>query len=262
MSPTLAQSLVAFIVLAALILLNAFGILSPVLDWGRISTGFIIIPFVKVLYLAKNFGLTVTSIRDLASQNEILTSQVQKLTADLAFLEKTRDENKVLRESLGFQGESRLSLIPAEIISFDSLNQKAVLKAGTKQGIAAGDSVVVSGSVLVGVISQVSVKTSEMELVTSSGTAINAKTASGKATGIVRGEHGLGLLFDQVSRTESLKPGDRVVTSGLGGKYQGNLFIGTVGEIRSGASELFQTAGVVPAADLRNLQIVFVVKKQ
>src|SRR3989338_6179497 len=261
MTNTFAKTLVAFLILAALMLANGFGLLSPVLDWGRISTGLLITPFVAVFGTARNFGQTAADIRDLAEQNSLLESQVQKLTSELALLEKASEENKALRQALGFEAKSRLNLISAEVLTVDSLEQMAALKAGSRQGVAAGDSVVVSGSVLVCTVTQVSENTSQMQLITSSATAVNARTASGSASGIVHGEHGLGLLLDQVARTEVLKAGDRVMASGLGGKYLGNLFIGTIGEIRS-SSELFQSASVVPAADLRDLRFVFVVKKE
>lgn len=263
MSQTVAQSLIAFFILAVLVLLNAFGILSPVMDYTRLGSEFLMTPLVKILEMARNFGTTVTAIRNLAAQNEILTEQVQKLTAEAALLEKSRSENKLLREALGFQSETNLKLISAEVITFDQFNldQKAVLNRGSDHGLAVGDSVVVAGAVLVGVLTDVSAKTAEMELITSSATVVNARTAGGGATGIVRGEHGLGLLFDQVSQGERLAAGDRVVTSGLGGKFAGSLLIGIIGEIRSGASELFQTASLIPAANFRDLSIVFIVKK-
>jgi len=128
--------------------------------------------------------------------------------------------------------------------------------------IEAGDAVVVSGKVLVGVVSAVFDSTSQFELITSSGIAVNAQVSKREATGgIVRGEHGLGLLFDLISQTEVIKLKDRIITSGLGGRFPANLLIGEVGEIRSSSSELFQKASVISATNLRNLRVVFVVKK-
>lgn len=263
MSNSLIQISAALFILVVLMFLQAFGVLSPVIDFGRIGMDFITRPAVRVLEKARDFTVAFFSVYGLVRQNEILTSQAEALSAEVAELELARHENTVLRQSLGFQSSSKLNLIPAEVISYDYLNfdQKAVLNRGSDHDLRVGDNVVVSGGILVGIITETSGKTSEMELITSSNMTVNAKTTDGSASGVIRGEHGLGLLFDQVSKTEVLKKSDMVVTSGLGGKFLNNLLVGTISETRSGSSELFQTASIVPAADFRNLEIVFIVKK-
>jgi len=263
MPQNLAQISLAIFALVALMFLQGFGILGPVIDAGRFGMDFTTRPPVFVLEKIRNFSLAFFSVHSLVRQNEILQSQVQSLSAEVVELEQAREENKALREALGFQGQSKLRLIPAEVISYDYLNfdQKAVLNRGSDAGLLVGDNVVVSGGILVGIITEVSGKTSEMELITSSNMVVNGRTTDGSATGVVRGEHGLGLLLDQVSQTEVLKNGDKVVTSGLGGKFINNLFIGTITETRSGSSDLFQTASLIPAADFRNLEIIFIVKR-
>ncbi len=263
MPQNLAQISIAIFALIALMFLQGFGILGPVVDTGRLAVNFIVRPPVFVLEKIRDFGLAFFAVHGLVKQNEILRSQVQTLSAEVADLEQSREENKTLREALGFQGQSRLQMIPAEVISYDYLNfdQKAVLNRGSDAGLVVGDNVVVSGGILVGMLTEVSAKTSEMELITSSNMVVNARTTDGSATGVVRGEHGLGLLFDQVSQTEVLKKDDKVVTSGLGGRFLNGLFVGTITDIKSGASELFQTASLIPAADFRNLEIIFIIKR-
>ena len=263
MPQNLAQISLAVFALIILLFLQGFGVLGPVIDGSRLAANFAIRPAAAVLEKTRDFTVAFFSVHSLVSQNEILTNKVHSLSAELAEAEQAREENRILREALGFQGETKLNLTPAQVISYDYLNfdQKAILNRGRDDGLAVGDNVVISPGILVGIITDVSGKTSEMELITSSNMAVNGRTTDGNATGIVRGEHGLGLLLDQVSQTESLKKGDKIVTSGLGGKFINNFFVGTVVEIRSGSSELFQTASIIPAADFRNLEIAFVVTR-
>lgn len=243
-------------------LMHGFGLLAPIMDGGRLGTNFFIQPVVKGLERVRDLAVAFFLVHDAVRENELLSRQVEMLAAQVATDEQTRAENKVLREALGFRAKTSLELIPAQVISYDYLNldQKAVLNRGNDHGVAVGDNVIVAGPILIGIITETTNKTSVMELITSSNMTVNAKTTDGRATGVVRGEHGLGLLLDQVSRSEVLKSSDQVVTSGIGGKFAGNLYIGRVAETRSGASELFQTASVIPAADFRNLEIVFIVK--
>lgn len=231
-------------------------------DYARKGVELVNTPLVAVLSGIRNSFLFFGKIGDLYDENIILTEQVRELSASVAALEKASQENRILREALGFEQERGLDLLPAEVITRDFLvsDQKLVLNRGAKDGITTGNAVVVSGKVMVGVISQTFDRTSEMQLLTATGVAVNAEDTRSGATGVVKGEHGLGLLFDLISQDVSVKPGDKLVTSGLGGAYPKNLLIGTISDTRSGSSELFQNASVIPAADLRGLRFVFIVK--
>lgn len=253
----------AGLIVVGLIFLNVAGLLAPVLDSGRLGSDFLGAPLVRTFQKTENFPRFFWQLRDLNAQNRLLTGQVEKLTAELAGLEKAGQENRVLREALGFAAKAKLDLIPAEVITWEELStsQTVTLNRGADHGVTAGDTVIVSGGVLVGLITEVLSDTSQMEVITSSSMAVSAEVVPGNASGVVRGEHGLGLLFDLVSQTDVVKEGDRVLTSGLGGRFPPGLLVGQISKIRSGPSELFQKAAVLPATDLRNLSVVFVVKK-
>ncbi|MBI4050202.1 MAG: rod shape-determining protein MreC [Candidatus Doudnabacteria bacterium] len=254
---------IAFLVLMGLVLLNLAGGLQFVQDYGRKVVEFFDIPLVAVFSGIKKFSLVVVHVDDLYDQNIILTEQVQELSAEVATLEKASAENRILREALGFEQGRSLNLLPAEVITRDFMapDQRLVLNRGAESGVTRGAAVIVSGRVLVGVISEVFNGTSEVQLLTASGVSVNAEDAVTGATGIVKGEHGLGLLLDLISQDATVNPGDRLVTSGLGGTFPKNLLIGKIGDTRSGTSELFQNASVIPAADLSALRFVFVVKR-
>ncbi len=263
MRQPLVHLILAFLVLGSFVFLNLVGFLAPVLDIGRLAVDFLTFPLVKGFAKFKEAIYLVLEIQDLSKRNEILTKQIQELTAELAVLEKAKLENRFLREALGFKAEHLYPLVAAEIIAWDQLNvgEKVTLNRGTRHGVGLGAPVVAAGGILVGVISQVAEHTSQMELLTSSAVTINAEVAASGTSGIVRGEHGLGLTFDLVSQTEILKVGDKVLTSGLGGQFPKNLLIGEIDKIRSAESELFQKASVLPATNLRSLRFVFVIQK-
>lgn len=264
MSKSFIHSFTALFLFVLLILASVSGILAPITDYGRMGANVLMIPFAAVFFKINNFFGVVENIRDLAAQNDILGKQIEELTGELAVLEKEGQENRILREALGFKQNTKLKLIPAEVITLDPLkgDVRVTLNRGSNQGVSAQDAVVVSGNVMVGVIAEVSDNTSQMDIVTSSQVNINAQNTSGKASGLVKGEHGLGLLFDLVSQNEAITLGDKIVTSGLSGLYPKNLLIGAVSEIRSSSSELFQRASVIPAANLRELRVVFIVKNE
>jgi rod shape-determining protein MreC len=65
--------------------------------------------------------------------------------------------------------------------------------------------------------------------------------------------------MDFILKDADIQRGDEVVTSGLGGVYPAGLLIGYVGRVYRDRTGLFQYADIVPAADLRSLDVVFVV---
>lgn len=255
--------LIAFLIFTALVFLSVSGLLAPVIDGGRVTVNFLTGPLVIFFRSVAEVLEVLGSLGDLHAQNRILTKQAAELTAELSRHEETEVENRALRDALAFLTKSKPGLIPAEVIVFDPFDAdgKITLNRGSDHGVRAQDAVVAPGSILVGVITSVLPNTSQMALITSSDVTINAKTADGQAIGVARGEHGLGLSFDLVSHTESIKSGDRVVTSGLGGAYPPNLFLGEVGEIRPSGALLFQSASITPAVNLRSLRAVFILKK-
>lgn len=262
MSHSLVHIVMATMLFGLLIFLSIAGPLNFVLDWSRKGVDVLAtpvrLPFNKVKTLTQIFF----GLQDLSERNVFLTRQVEELTSELAVLEKAREENKFLKEALGFSTSSRLELVAAEIIAWDplSLDPRLTLNRGENHGLKVGAAVVVPGPVMVGIVTEVYPLTSQMELLTSSHAAVNAEVIPSGATGIVRGDLGLGLSIDFLSQDVEIDSGDRVLTSGLGGLFPKNLLIGDIVKTRSNDSELFQKATVIPATSLRDIRQVFVIK--
>lgn len=263
MPRALTQFSLALSFLLVLAVLNFFGALRMPFDFLRIGVNFFNRPVVRIFEKIDTSLKFLGAARDLMTQNQILEQQVQELSGEVAALEKAQSENRLLREALGFQGESRREFVPAEVINFDILNvsQTITLNRGRKHGVEMGSAVVAPADILVAVVTEVSDFTAQAELITSSQVTVNAEVLPSQANGIVRGEHGLGILLDIVSQDELLEEGQRVVTSGLGGQFPKGFLIGRVGQVISGGPELFQKASVVPAASLRHNKVVFVIRR-
>jgi rod shape-determining protein MreC len=65
--------------------------------------------------------------------------------------------------------------------------------------------------------------------------------------------------IEYLNKDRTLSPGEKVVTSGLGGLYPPDLPVGVVTEVAPDASGLFQRARLQPAVDLARLRRVFVI---
>src|SRR3990167_859109 len=152
MFSTYVHTLLAFLLLAVLVFLSVSAVLAPVMDWLRVGVNFLDCPFVAVFGFVNNFSGILWNVKNIAQENVLLTKQVEKLTADVAALERVGEENVFLREGLGFRTSQRRELIPVEIISRDFQNpdQNLTINRGSRHGIAVGDPVIVAGDILAG----------------------------------------------------------------------------------------------------------------
>ncbi len=202
------------------------------------------------------------SIGHLASDNDSLQSKVEKLEAENARLAEVDKENSVLRSQLKFQSKQKYDEEPSFVIGYDptSFTEYLTIDKGTESGIQDGDPVITDSGLLVGQISEAGWKSSKVLLVTDSNSSINAIVQDSRASGIVKGDHGIGLEMGLIPQDEVIKVGDRVVTSGLGGEFPKGLVLGAVETVSEQANELFQNARLKPAVSFRDVEIVFVIK--
>jgi rod shape-determining protein MreC len=67
------------------------------------------------------------------------------------------------------------------------------------------------------------------------------------------------IYLDMIPLDAIVEPGDVVLTSGLGGNYPPNVFVGQVLTVQTRENALFQTATVQPIVDFNTLSAVLVV---
>jgi rod shape-determining protein MreC len=216
---------------------------------------------------SNRFVQAITEIERLRADNAQLRADVDRLTI----------ENVQLREAtFAAQQAARLGAIaktlsfdsvPAPVIARDPSNILAtiVLGAGADQGVKVGH-IVVSDEGLVGRVSEVGANYSKVLLITDASSTLSALIEGTRATGIVRGQYGDALIMDWILQTEKVKPGDVVVTAGLGlgdelrSLYPKGLVVGKVLQIQNAEAAAYQRAIIAPAVDLRRLENVLVVK--
>jgi len=130
---------------------------------------------------------------------------------------------------------------------------------GSLQGVEIGMPVVSGGAGLVGRISQVGPRTSEVQLLTDTDSAVAALLQTSRVTGLVVGQPDSTLQMEYIPQEEQIDVGDIVLTSGLGGVLPKGLVIGQVTEVLQMDYALFQSATVRPAIDFSRLELVLVI---
>ncbi len=254
---------VIIIILAlSLVFLNSKNVLNIPKD----ALGFCVSPFEKILKKTSNktgnFLRFLGTIKNLNQENETLKKENKKLISEIAELEEMTWENKLLRKQLDLSPKENLKLISSFIIGKSSpeLGQYITIDKGRNSGIEKNQAVIASSGILVGKVIETSFKTSKIILITDINSSVSAIIQETRASGIVKGEHGIGLIMEMIPRGEEIKSEETVITSGLEGFFPKGLLIGKIKNAISSPSSIFQKAIIEPAINIQELEMIFVVK--
>ena len=208
----------------------------------------------------------VRGLGGLAEENERMAGEMARLMNQLNEFRALEKENEAFRSLIGFRKRSPRELLAAEVIARDpggwwqSLRLDRGSAVGAKAGLA-----VVSPEGLVGRTVEVSEQTSDVLLLSDPSSRISAQILRTGSFGILygRGSTWRGQVIcrmEFINKNADIRPGDEVITSGLGGIFPKGLLIGYVDSVEKDRSGLYQHADVLSKADLASLQHVFILR--
>lgn len=245
----------------ALILWNPYQVFRPV----RMVFGFIAIPFERVssvvAFHVDSWVEFFGSVGDLKNTNDFLEHENIRLAAENVKLLDVQKENEILRNELQLIPRKTFKLESATVVGQDMKNfgNWILIDKGLSSGIQKGMTVIVDQGVFIGRIEEVLSDSSRVSLVTNPESMINGIDVKTEAKGIVKGQHGLGAMFDMVLQSDVLNVGDDIITSGLGGDVPRGLFLGKIESITSSDDRLFQRATIILPVNISRLRVVSVI---
>lgn len=200
----------------------------------------------------------LVGLRD--SYNE-LEKRYQNLEHDRAQMLELQEENKRLRELLSAGEPIASSMLASRVIAFDPSNwiQAITIDKGSSHGVQVGMAVITYEGV-VGQVSAVGLTSSKVLLLTDHSSGVEAVLQGSRIRGIVEGAGRRSLRWRFVLEEDEVKPGDRLVTSGMDGIYTPGLFIGRVANVERNTSGMFQQIDVSPAVNMAKLEEVLLIK--
>ena len=195
-------------------------------------------------------------------ENQMLHEQLTKLELENLRLRGLAAENEALRSQLGLPGYRGPSVRPSEVLALtgEPYPASATLNTGSRQGVRVGDAVVTSDG-LVGRIGEVAPGFSRVVLLTDPNASVACEVEGTGVLGLLRfvASPRPRLLLTSVPFADTIRVGQRVLTSGLSRRYPRGLPVGRVTRLGSHEGGLVQEIELEPAAHLSRLRFVFVI---
>lgn len=197
-------------------------------------------------------------------RNRELEERVAELEGELRRAEELRLENERLKHLLKFMEDNSDSYqtLAARVVARDPGNWfgTVVINRGERDGVREKMPVVAPEG-LVGRVLTVSSTTSEVLLITDPRSSVGSMLQSIREPGIVEGvvSGSSTLRMVTISKNADVRPGQVVITSGVGSIFPKGIPIGTVVKVKHESSGLFKEASVRPYVDLDRLEEVLVI---
>lgn len=192
-------------------------------------------------------------------------SKVKQLEAEN---ERLKSENKKYKKELDIEDISEFEPISSTVLSRnpDQWMNTLVINQGAKDGIKNNMAVMTSEG-LVGRISKVNQFSSQVDLISTNTRAnrlsVNIQHEDENVFGLIdhydsKNEE---LIITDINNKDSVKKGDKVVTSGLADQLPSSIYIGEVSKVENDEYGLSKEVRVKTAANLSDLNHVYVAKR-
>lgn len=237
-------------------------------DFGAKARAQLSVVAEPVWWLASAPTRIVRSLREnvntragLQEENLRLRRELEVSNARLHRLLAVAEENQRLRELLGGTRGYRLQarLVGILDVDLDPTRQRILLDAGSQDGVAVGQAMIDAGGVL-GQVVEVGPRTATALLLTDPDHAVPVQVARSGLRLIAFGTGRVDrLLLPNIPQSADIRAGDRLVTSGIGGRFPAGFPVAVVENVRPDESGLFMLAEARPTARLdRGVEVLLV----
>ncbi|MGE3683220.1 MAG: rod shape-determining protein MreC [Bdellovibrionales bacterium] len=193
-------------------------------------------------------------------ENEALRNQLAELNAQLGAMTELKLENERLGQLLGFKQATKMDLLAARVIGRDLLpdHKTITVDRGLVHGVQKNMAALTIGGVI-GYTFRVEKDSSQILLLTDTYAVIDAIVQRSRARGLVEGMSRNTCRLRHLKRSDDVRVGDLVVTSGLFNIFPKGFPIGTVTSIDKSRYGMTQDVEIKPAVEPLNLEELFIV---
>ena len=232
----------------------------------------VLLPFNKALLRVHDqvaaWGEACRTKEALQTENAALKKELASFRSAEFRIARLEAENQRLAALAEYkEAHPEQTLLPARVlgVSLGDLHEYFFLDKGAEDAVKP-DMVVTDGAGVAGVVDQVYPHYSRFMLISGRRSRMGVKVLrpSSRAVGVLTGNGPNSALLqaEYFGRDDDLRTGDRLVTSGIGGKYPAGLYVGKVVEVKGDMTGLQKVALVEPAAGLASPDKVYVILRE
>jgi rod shape-determining protein MreC len=194
-------------------------------------------------------------------ENRRLKKENASLTQDIAYYREGYLEGIRLQKLLALKEKINYPTIVARVINRDqtSIIKTILIDKGTSHGMKV-DLPVIADQGVVGRIVEASPHVSKILLLIDVNSNIDSMVQESRIQGILQGASSRGCSLKYIAKTETVSPGNIVISSGLSGVFPKGLLIGAVTNVDKTDSGLFQKIDVAPFVDFARIEEVMIIK--
>ena len=200
----------------------------------------------------------------LTAQNQRLREDLLLANAKLNRMSAVAEQNQRLKQLLDTQHSLDLHVQLARVIGVDmgAYRYGLTLNVGARDGVKPGQPVIDARGIM-GQVRHVLPTTSTVMLITDPAHAIPVVVErSGLRTVAYGSRDGGQLRLPDIPLVADIRPGDHLLTSGIGGRFPPGFPVGDVTQVAPAATGMFLVAQAKPAADIQRSQDVLLLRDQ
>jgi rod shape-determining protein MreC len=207
----------------------------------------------------QNAWLRYIALVGIEEENKNLKKKIDELTAMNLSYQESYKEAQRLKKLLAFSDEHNYHFISARVIGREqaALSRTILIDKGLAHGLKIGMPVAAPPG-LIGRLVDVSWHASRVLLFIDENSNIDAIVQRNRTQGIISGAGSRGMILKYISKTQDVKEGDVIVSSGMGGVFPKGLLIGQVGHVDRQEASLFIKINVAPYVDLSKLEEILI----
>jgi rod shape-determining protein MreC len=219
-------------------------------------------------------GLPVEGMRTLSvafADRQRLTEQNQRLREDLLLanaklnrMATVAEQNERLKELLDTQHSLELNVQLARVVGVDlgAYRRRLLINVGARDGVRPGQPVIDAHGVM-GQIVETLPTTSVAMLITDPNNALPVTIErTGLRTIAYGSREGDRLVLPTIPMAADVKAGDRLLTSGLGGRFPPGFPVGRITQVAPATTGMFLEARAQPSADIDRSEDVLLLHEQ
>ena len=247
--------------LMAIIFLHVTRVLVPFEEMGRVALA-------PLGSLATKTGVFISQNTDNSNlgkqcnqEIEELKRRIKHLSIDYVRLSALKEENAVLRKTLGFKEQQGYETVMTNIISRSVAPNRGfiTLDRGSDDGLEPGMAIIADNGIYIGKIYKIHERTAVAILLTDPESKVAiSKPGEHRLIGLVEGSGNGAARATLIPQNEEVEVGDIFVTSGTEAKIPSDLIVGLVNQIFDTKTDPFKEATLEPVVKTDYLSIVAV----